>query len=89
MKKMIYAVLVAAMLSMLAVSTSYAVSSTVPSPPAGGTGAVTVTSPLYSPSGEHIGYISVIYIFENGFLKGVTVERIYLPGHSKPSNEQN
>lgn len=50
----------------------------VPAPPPGGTGAVPVLVPLYNRKREHIGYISIIYIFENGFLKGVKKNQIAL-----------
>lgn len=43
----------------------------VPAPPRGGTGVVTVTNKLYTVKGEHAGYVSLDYIFKNGRLQGV------------------
>lgn len=43
----------------------------IPSPPKGGSGVVTVSDKIYTAKGKYAGYVHIDYIFRNGALQGV------------------
>jgi hypothetical protein len=69
--RFVSALFVCAMIALLPVLSLAQDDPSVPAPPRGGTGVVTVTNKLYTVKGEHAGYVSLDYIFKNGRLQGV------------------